>query len=171
MKTTINAAELRELNACTIGYDDFVNHHGETTVNLSQCLESNSADDVYWLLDKVQNQLSGEQISGLRSLACGFALINIEKIKPYCSDSDYQVVLGYLKNPAAESAARSAAESAAGSAAESAAESAAGSAVRSAAWSAARSAAESAAWSAAWSAESAESAAREYQLSQIKERL
>jgi len=120
----------------------------------------------------------------LREFARKQALINIEKIKPYCSAEAFSLIVDYLETgndelrSAAWSAARSAAwsaesaesaESAAWSAArsaESAAESAARSVAWSAAWSAARSAesaAESAArsvawstaWSAAWSAESA----------------
>jgi len=104
----------------------------------------------------------------LRELARKQALINIEKIKPYCSEEHYELITNYLNSgdeeiksaavSAARSAAWSAAESAAVSAARSAAESAAWSAAVSAARSAARSAAESAAESAAVSA--ARSAAR-----------
>jgi len=93
----------------------------------------------------------------LREFARKQALINIEKIKGYCSKTDYNIITRWLTTgdiklrsaarSAAESAARSAAESAE-SAAWSAAWSAAGPAARSAAWSAAESA-ESAAWSAA----------------------
>ena len=69
----------------------------------------------------------------LREFARKQALINIEKIRPYCSEEDFQVIMSYLTTGAA----RSAAEIAARGAAESAT------------WSAARRAAESAAWSAA----------------------
>jgi hypothetical protein len=99
----------------------------------------------------------------LREFARRQALINIEKIRPHCSQENYEVILKWLTTGdkkyrfAAWSAARSAARSAAWSTARSAAESAAQSAARSAAESAARSAAaesaaRSAAWSAAWSA-------------------
>ena len=87
----------------------------------------------------------------LRDFARKQALINIEKIKPYCSEVNYDLILRWLKEgkdrdkSEAESAARSAAESVVWSAAEAAAWSAA----RSAARSAAESAAESAAWTAA----------------------
>ena len=87
----------------------------------------------------------------LREFARKQALLHIEKIKPYCSISEYYIILQYLHT--GRDSYRSAAESAAWSAAWSAARSAA----RSAAWSAARSAAWIAAESAAWSA--AESAA------------
>jgi len=116
----------------------------------------------------------------LRKFARKQALINIEKIKPHCSETDYKLILQFLETgnenirSAAARAARSAgyaAESAArlaGYAAESAAESAAGSAAwsagsaGSAAWFAAQSAARSAAWFAARSAArfAAQSAAR-----------
>ena len=85
----------------------------------------------------------------LREFARKQALINIEKIKPYCSEKDYGLIFEWLKN--GDEKQRSAAWSAVWSAAESAAWSAE-SAAESAAKSAAESAAKSAAWSAAWSA-------------------
>ena len=115
----------------------------------------------------------------LKEFARKQAAINIEKIKPYCNDEDYELILHWLKtgDESAESAARSAAWSAAMSAARAAAmsaESAARSA-ESAAW-AAESAARSAAWAAARSAESAArsaawSAAEEMLVGMIEEAL
>ena len=95
----------------------------------------------------------------LREFARKIALINIEKIKPYCNEESYNLIIHWLKtgDEAVRSAARSAAESAARSA-NSAAYSAAWSAAEAAAWSAVWSAEESVAWSAANSA--AKSAAR-----------
>ena len=101
----------------------------------------------------------------LREFARKCALINIEKIKPYCSDDDYRLIIEYLNTGredireaamSAAEAARLAAWESADSAAE-AANSAAG-AARSAAWESAE-AAMSAAMSAAWSADSAAEAA------------
>src|SRR5574340_315928 len=70
----------------------------------------------------------------LRKFARKQALINIEKIKPYCSAENYTLIVKYLETGDEQR--------------------------RAAAWSAAESA-QSAAWSAAWSAaESAQSAAR-----------
>ena len=96
----------------------------------------------------------------LREFARKIALINIEKIKPYCNEESYNLIIHWLKtgDEATRSAAYSAAKAAANSAANPAANSAARSAAYSAwsAWSAAESAwaaAESAANSAAWSAE------------------
>ncbi len=77
----------------------------------------------------------------LRAFARRQALINIEKIHPYCPPSDYALVMAWLET--ADEKLRDSAESAAWSAA----------------WSA-RSAAESA-WSAAWSARSAAESAAE----------
>ena len=86
----------------------------------------------------------------LREFARKQALINIEKIKPYCSDADYDLINRWLltgdiklrsaAESEADSAARSAAESAADSAAWSAAESEAESEARAASWAAARAA-------------------------------
>ncbi len=88
----------------------------------------------------------------LREFSRKVALINIEKIKPYCSEKDFDIIIRYLETGGEE---LSAAVWSAAASAESAAWSAwsaARSAARSAAWSAAASAAESAAASAAWSA-------------------
>ena len=71
MKTTINANELKELSACTSGYKTFVEAHGDKTVKLSEALESNGIDDLFWLLDEIP--LSTEQENDLRLLACDYA--------------------------------------------------------------------------------------------------
>jgi len=91
-----------------------------------------------------------------REFARKAALINIELIRPYCSNKDYVLIVNYLNTgeKSLQSAARSAADAAAWSAARSG-EAAARSAADAAAWSAARSAADVAAWSAARSGEAA----------------
>jgi len=71
MKTTINANELKELSACTSGYKTFVEAHEDKTVKLSEALESNGIDDLFWLLDEIP--LSTEQENDLRLLACDYA--------------------------------------------------------------------------------------------------
>ena len=116
----------------------------------------------------------------LRSFACKQALINIEKIKPYCSEEEYNTILAYLHGDytaraAAEAAARATwtaaeeeaweaarvaraaraawtAAEAAAAAARTAARSAAETAARSAAEAAAEAAARGDAWTAAWTA-------------------
>ena len=159
MKTTTNKAELRELSACEYDYEAFVKAHGDKDVKLSEALDSNGWDDIWWFIAEAYDQFSDEQKHDLCVFGCNAALINIEKIKPYCSEGDYKLITDYLNNPTEELAwaARSAAwsaESAARSAesAESAAWSAWSAWSARSAGSAAESAAESAAWSAAWSA-------------------
>ena len=71
MKTTINAKELKELNACASGYGTFITVHSAKTVKLSEALESNGIGDLFWLLDKIP--LSKEQEKDLRLLACDYA--------------------------------------------------------------------------------------------------
>ncbi|HBF46200.1 MAG TPA: hypothetical protein DDW91_06870 [Shewanella frigidimarina] len=53
----------------------------------------NSAADLFWL--------AGEKLDKecVARFYCDRALINIEKIKPYCSDANLEAVMGYLKNP------------------------------------------------------------------------
>lgn len=83
----------------------------------------------------------------LRTFARRQALIHIEKIRPYCAPTDYDLILTWLTTgdeslrSAAQSATKSVAQSAAWSVAQYAARYAAWSAAQSAAWSAARSAA------------------------------
>ena len=161
MKISTNKTELRQLDACNTGYKTFVEAHGNKDAKLSQCLDSNGWSDVWWLISKTYNQFTDEQNHDLRVYSCQKALINIEKIKPYCDDCDYDLIVSYLNNPtekeraevelAAQSAARAA--EAVAWAAEKAAEAVA--------W-AAEKAAESVAWatwsaaqSGAWAAEAA----------------
>jgi hypothetical protein len=159
MKISTNKKELKELDACKSGYKVFIEAHGDKEVKLSEALDSNGWDDIWWFISETYDQFSDKQKQDLRVFGCNAALINIEKIKPYCSERDYELITSYLNNPteSALSAAGWAAESVAGWAAESVAESA-----RSAAWSARSAAwsARSAAWSAAESARSAGWAAR-----------
>ncbi len=153
MKISTNKNELKKLDACTEGYETFIKAHGGNEAKLSECIDSNGWDDVSWLISKIYDQFTDEQKNDFRVFGCQKALINIEKIKPYCSEEDYKIIVDYLNSPtedarlAARSAARSA-ELAASAASWSAAESASA-----AAWSAAMSAASAAARSAARSAE------------------
>jgi hypothetical protein len=75
MKTTINAFELVEFNACSDGLQDFVNYHTDKTVNLSDCFKSNLIEDIFWLLQKLEinNLLSATQLKDLRLFACDCA--------------------------------------------------------------------------------------------------
>ena len=171
-KTTINSKELKALDACVDGYKTFIEAHGDKTVKFSEALKSNGLDDMFWLLEAVEKDLSDQQLKDLRLLAADYALSCIDVFeKEYPDDlRPRKAILASIAYANGEittedlDIARSAARSAAWSAALSAAWSASESAARSA-WSAARSAAWSAARSAAWSALSAawsasESAAR-----------
>jgi len=156
----ITPSKLEELDACLEGYEAFISHWPDGAY-LSQALESNGLEDVLWYLVSIEErgELCKDKKIDLRESARKQALINIEKIEPYCKEGDYQLITSYLitGDESIRSAARSAAWSAARSAAWSAARSAAWSvaeSARSAAWSAAESA-RSAAWSAAESARSA----------------
>jgi hypothetical protein len=73
MKTTINAEELRKLNACQSGFDTFLDVHGEKTVKFSQALESNGWNDIWWLIAEINGDLSEGQNRDLRLLACDYA--------------------------------------------------------------------------------------------------
>ena len=155
MKISTNKQELIELDACESGFDVFVAAHGDKEAKFSECLASNGWDDIFWLLMRVESQLSDKQQHDLRKFACDAALENVEKIKPYCSEEAYQIVIDYLNNPteatrkAVWSAVWPAADSVARSMVWSAAKFAADSSARLAADSSARLAADSAAESAA----------------------
>ena len=156
MKTTLNSIELKELNACSSGYIIFKKAHGCSTVNLSQALESNGWDDIWWFISSAYGKFTIEQKKQIDLLGCGWAMNCLSNFEDkYPEDKRpreaIEAKIEFLKGEITEeelSAAWSAAESAARSAAESAAWSAAWSAARSATWSAAR----SATWSAAESA-------------------
>ena len=117
----------------------------------------------------------------LKTFARKQALINIEKIKPYCSEEEYNTILLYLRGDyalrsaaraaarAAEAAAWAAAEATAWAAAEAAARAAARAAAAAAAEATARAAAEAAAARAA--ARAAEAAANEMLEELIQEEL
>ena len=151
MKVSTNKRELKKLSACASGYEVFIKAHGDNDAKLSQCLESNGWDDLWWLISNSFSQFSAQQKADLRLLGCEYALSSIDNFEKEFSEDDrprkaIETSIAFAKGDITEdelAAAESAAESAAWSAAESAAESAA--------WSAAWSAAESA-WSAAWSA-------------------
>ena len=145
MKTTINKKELIEFNACKDGLDLFVKTHGNTTVNLSQCFDSNSLDDVFWLLAELDTGglLSAEQLKGLRLFAadCAESVLHIFESE-YPDDKRPRLAIH---------AARDFANGLTGHAASAAASEAA----RTAAWGAASAAASVAASAAAWGAASA----------------
>ena len=75
MKTTINRQELISYDACEEGLNKFTEIHSDKTVNLSDCFESNTLNDIFWLLRKLEhkNLLSDNQIKDLRLYAADVA--------------------------------------------------------------------------------------------------
>ena len=74
MKTTLNSIELKELNACSSGYIIFKKAHGCSTVNLSQALESNGWDDIWWFISSAYGKFTIEQKKQIDLLGCGWAM-------------------------------------------------------------------------------------------------
>lgn len=94
MKITLQ--ELVELNACQEGLKRFVqqtNGTDEPVDVISLIGGLNTHSDLLWLADK---KLPKEKIV---KFACNVALINIELIKPYCLESEYQTIVDFLNNP------------------------------------------------------------------------
>lgn len=166
MKLTLNKMELIGLNACKEGLEVFEAAHGDKNVTLSQLLESNGWDDMWWYILEAYTSFSQKQKDDLNLLGCDWAeavLTNFESEHPEdlrprlainASRDCINGSIGLDKMSDAWAAARSAARSAVRSSARSAAESAAWAA----AWLATEPAAGAAAWLAAMSA--AGSAAR-----------
>ena len=61
MKTFTNKTELKKLDACKDGYEKFVKAHGDNDAKLSECLDSNGCDDVWWLMSETYGQFTDEQ--------------------------------------------------------------------------------------------------------------
>ena len=73
MKTTLNAKELKELDACEEGYNKFVSAHGDKTVTLSEAFESNGWYDIWWYINKVGESFLDQQNKDFRLLAADYA--------------------------------------------------------------------------------------------------
>ncbi len=168
---TVTLQQIKNAEPCTIGWKKVLKANDgkgadmNKSFPLSSILDSNDLDDTLWLVENVRELAKHEKI--WREFACFCAMQNIDKIKPYCSGGDYNLIVEYLTTQdeglrlvagaaarAAGAAAR-AAWDAAGAAAR-AAGAAAGDAARvaaraawDAAWVAARAAGD-AAWDAAW---------------------
>jgi hypothetical protein len=74
MKTTVDIKELKELKACESGVKIFKDAHGSNTVTLSQALESNGWDDIWWFIGEAYNKFSKEQQNDLVLLGCTWAM-------------------------------------------------------------------------------------------------
>ena len=169
MKTTINAQELRNLDACEDGLDTFVDAHGEKTVSYSQALESNGWADFWWLLRN--DTLSDTQLNDLRLLACDYAEDVLHLFESKCPDDKrprqaIETARKFAKGQATiddlKASAGAAWAAASGAAARDAADAARDAAVAAAGAAVARAAAGAAAWYAA------DDAQREKQTEQLK---
>ena len=94
MKNYITKAELISAKACLSGLTRFIsqtNNTDEPVLITSLIGGKNTATDLLWLADKI---CTAEK---MRSFARDVALVNIELIKPECSEADYAQILNSLK--------------------------------------------------------------------------
>ena len=171
LKTSLN--KIRDNHPCKDSWEKLLKYLGKTKadddeLSILTILDSNGIEDAIWCLRAVDGH--DDEINAFARFC---AKQNVEKIKPYCTEEAYTLILNWLETGDTEIeevtrlAAESAAESAAGSAAWSMArppiESATAAAAAAArlvvwlvAWSETRSTSELEAWSvarsAAWSA-------------------
>lgn len=95
----INKQQLIDMKACEGGLDRFIEQTDNTYDDIE--VESliggkNTTDDLLWLTGKT---LSKDKIV---RFACDCALLNVDLIKPYTDD--YDVIIAFLKWPAAANA-------------------------------------------------------------------
>jgi len=91
---TITKAELISMDACEEGLGRFIEQTNNTDepVSVSSLFNGkNTISDLVWLAGEICN------IEKIRKFARDVALINIELTKQYCSDSDYELMLNFLK--------------------------------------------------------------------------
>jgi hypothetical protein len=95
---------LIEMNACEYGVRQFMSHVKDENVELNalDLIDSDniSLDNKVWFATRVIRD-KGKLVK----FACNCALINIEKVRPYCNETQYQFIIDYLKEPAADAAA------------------------------------------------------------------
>ena len=88
MKTTLDRFELEKLNACEDGYNTFVRAHGDNKVTLSQALESNGWDDIWWYISNAYGEFSEQQKKELHLLGCDWALTSIDNFEREFPDDE-----------------------------------------------------------------------------------
>ncbi len=91
---TISKAELISMGAHERTLSRFIEQAGDTddSVLISSLINGkNTISDLMWLSRKICT------IEKIRKFARDIALINVELVKPYFSDSDYELILNYLK--------------------------------------------------------------------------
>ena len=115
MKKTVSRSELIEWGACEDGFKRFAEQSGDTDEPVA--VESlfngkNTVSDLTWLAGKICT------IEKIQKFARDVALVNVELIKPHCSDADYKLILHFLNAGENAYAARDAAAAAARAAAD-----------------------------------------------------
>ena len=88
MKTTITTKELIELDACESMIDVFKKVHGDNVVKFSEAFKSNGWDDIWWLIMRIESQLSKGQLRDLRLLGCDWAESCLSKFESQFPDDD-----------------------------------------------------------------------------------
>ena len=94
MKKYISKTELINMGACEKGLNRFIEQTNNTDADVlisSLFNGKNTVSDLIWLAGEICD------IEKIRKFARDIALINIELIKPYCSDSEYTLILNFLK--------------------------------------------------------------------------
>ena len=85
------------MNACNGVLERFIEQTNNTDdrVDVASLVGGkNSYSDLLWLAGK---KLPKDRIV---EFACDCALINVELIKPYCKEEDYDLIIEFLSNPA-----------------------------------------------------------------------
>jgi len=95
MTTTLN--KIREHSPCKEGWEKLLNTLGKTKaddeeLSLLTILDSNGLVDTLWCLRAVEGY-----DTEIRGFARFCAMQNIEKIKPYCIDESYNLILNWLE--------------------------------------------------------------------------
>jgi hypothetical protein len=102
---TISKAELISMKVYETGLNRFIEQTNNTDkpVLISELFNGkNTVSDLIWLAGEICD------IEKIRKFARDIALINIELIKPHCSDSDYKLILNFLETGENAATARSA---------------------------------------------------------------
>ena len=92
---TISKAELINMRACKRGLERFIKQTNDTdnAVPVSDLFDGeNTVPDLIWLASEICNT------DKLRKFTRDIAMVNIELIKPYCNDADYESIIHFLKS-------------------------------------------------------------------------
>jgi hypothetical protein len=116
---TVTLQQIKNAKPCPDGWKRALKANGgkDADMNkpfpLASILDSNDLDDTLWVIEEVSEL--AEHDKAWREFACWCAMQNIEKIKPYCSVDECDLIVKYLttQDERLQAAARSAAKLAA----------------------------------------------------------